>query len=351
MKRAATIALVLLAIGCNKKAAPPRSAPQSATDRELGALPSIPVSNADSEVVVTLGSHTLTRAQMEKDLAIRIQSAGGRLPPGQANAIYAQLTGKLIEQFVIQSLLLDEATRAKIEVFPEDEQRALDRIGEYLKTQGKTLEEALEGSPMGRDRMLSEIRTGVTIDKLLASRLPKLAEPTDAEISKFIEENKDHLQRPERVHARRLLLAVNPEADEAARTIRKDEALQLRESLVKGTPFDDVAREHSDCPSSARGGDLGWIPAGKMEPEFDQAAFNQATGEVGPVVESPLGYQIIRVEAHEPAQPVSREEIIERLKQLSRQKELKQLVDSLLAQTPAEYAPSVANLVPDTVRR
>ena len=60
---------------------------------------------------------------------------------------------------------------------------------------------------------------------------------------------------------------------------------ELKQQIADGANFADVAREHSSCPSSAQGGDLGSFGRGAMVPEFDQVVFSAPIGEVqGPSV-------------------------------------------------------------------
>lgn len=71
-------------------------------------------------------------------------------------------------------------------------------------------------------------------------------------------------------------------------------AERLKAQIEAGGDFRALAQEHSDCPSSARGGDLGKFGKGQMVPEFEQAAFALAFTEVSGIVESPFGFHIIQ---------------------------------------------------------
>ena len=64
----------------------------------------------------------------------------------------------------------------------------------------------------------------------------------------------------------------------------EESCTDLKQQIEGGTDFAVVAKEHSKCPSGARGGDLGSFGPGQMVPEFDQAVFNGNVGELqGPI--------------------------------------------------------------------
>jgi len=78
----------------------------------------------------------------------------------------------------------------------------------------------------------------------------------------------------------------------------RDEALavatDLKAQLDAGGDFRSLARAHSECASSERGGDLGKFGKGQMAPEFEQAAFALAYTQISDVVESPFGFHLIQ---------------------------------------------------------
>ena len=66
-----------------------------------------------------------------------------------------------------------------------------------------------------------------------------------------------------------------------------------QQQLQGGADFGELARAHSDCPSKARGGDLGSFGRGQMVGEFETAAFGLPVGGTSGVVETPFGYHLI----------------------------------------------------------
>ncbi len=69
--------------------------------------------------------------------------------------------------------------------------------------------------------------------------------------------------------------------------------------LRAGEDFATLAREHSEGPGAASGGDLGTFRRGELDPTFEKAAFAVAPGELSAVVETQFGFHIIKVTARE----------------------------------------------------
>jgi parvulin-like peptidyl-prolyl isomerase len=67
----------------------------------------------------------------------------------------------------------------------------------------------------------------------------------------------------------------------------------IKEAIDGGIEFADAARQHSDCPSSAQGGDLGNFGRGMMVPEFEDCAFGLDVGSSSDVVVTDFGYHLI----------------------------------------------------------
>jgi peptidyl-prolyl cis-trans isomerase SurA len=109
------------------------------------------------------------------------------------------------------------------------------------------------------------------------------------------------IRRNEVVEARtRHILVMHDESKRKPRTLKrtKEEARKKIEEIAAklkepGADFAALAREHSDCPSKSRGGELPPFTAGKMAPKYEAAAFALEEGEISDVVETVFGYHII----------------------------------------------------------
>jgi peptidyl-prolyl cis-trans isomerase SurA len=97
----------------------------------------------------------------------------------------------------------------------------------------------------------------------------------------------------QQTHARHILIRLNEIVSESDALQRLVELKQRME--LGGEDFSDLARQHSDDASAAKGGDLGWLSPGDTVPDFERAMNALQPGEVSDPVRSPFGLHLIKV--------------------------------------------------------
>jgi len=96
----------------------------------------------------------------------------------------------------------------------------------------------------------------------------------------------------EQSHVRHILIrTAHGVTDSEAR----DQLLKLRERIVAGADFADIAKHSSDDASAARGGDLGWIAPGDTVPDFERVVTSLQPGDLSQPFQSPFGWHIVQV--------------------------------------------------------
>ena len=75
----------------------------------------------------------------------------------------------------------------------------------------------------------------------------------------------------------------------------QEQCENLKQEIENGADFADVAKQHSNCPSGARGGDLGEFSPGQMVKEFDEAVFSGEVNKILGPVQTQFGYHLIEV--------------------------------------------------------
>src|SRR5262249_23261000 len=96
----------------------------------------------------------------------------------------------------------------------------------------------------------------------------------------------------EQNHVRHILIRTNDLVSEAEAQRKLN---NLRERIINGVDFAELARTNSDDGSATNGGDLGWIYPGDTVPEFERTMRDLKVGEVNQPVRTPFGWHLIQV--------------------------------------------------------
>jgi peptidyl-prolyl cis-trans isomerase SurA len=141
----------------------------------------------------------------------------------------------------------------------------------------------------------------------------------------------------DQTHARHILVKVNEQTSEADAKAKID---RLRERLVGGASFEDIARANSEDASSAKGGDLGWLSPGDTVPDFEHAMDKLAVNEISQPIRTPFGWHLIQV-LERRKQDVTVERRREQARQAIRQRksdeQFEEFVRQLRDRTYVEY--------------
>ncbi len=141
---------------------------------------------------------------------------------------------------------------------------------------------------------------------------------TEESLRSIYERTKTQMGGREEVRARHILLDT------------KEQAIEMIKKLQDGDDFSKLAMEYSSGPSAPSGGDLGWFDKKQMVPEFAEAAFSMAIGDIttGPV-KTQFGWHVIKVEDRKISEPPTFEEAREKLAEQMAQGLLKDLITKL----------------------
>lgn len=279
----------------------------------------VPVLAADS-VLATVNGKDITGAEVQRVVDIFIEQAGRQIPPGQLARAIVPLRARILEELVMRRVMLDQAAKEGVTLSDGEFETIKAELAQGLP-EGVTVADMLKRSGATE----AELRDQMVIRKLLMAQSEKAEKATEEEAKEFYDENKDeYFTRPEQVTASHILVKVAADASDEEKAAAKEKIEGIREKLLADPEsFADVAKEQSDCPSAANGGNLGPFERGVMVKAFEEAAFSQEIGAIGEVVETPFGYHVILVTEKTEGGPVPFDEVKDRIvEELSGEKQV-----------------------------
>lgn len=278
-----------------------------------------------NDVAVSVDGNILKKAELEKKLKEKLNAFKDKIPTDKIKEARANIKKQLMNEFIMQTLLTNEVEKRKIVVTNKEIKTTMDQIKATLPPDEK-LETFMKENKISREY----IALGIKVNKMVKQEAGNKTKPSQKEISKFYDENKDKFIIPENAHVRHMLIAFAEKDDDKIKAEKKVKIENLRKEVVDGADFAEVARKNSDCPSKENGGDLGVVRKGQMVKPFEDAVFSQELKVVGPVVVTEYGYHIIQVLERNPQKTVALEEVKGKIASYLEQQKQEEVFKTLL---------------------
>lgn len=277
--------------------APPRVVPPP--EPPAAAVPPAPPRPAPDDsvldrIVAVVNNDAITLGELQEAMASVRQE--GRARP---TADDEQLARELLNRLIDTRLQLQEAEREKITVEEAEVNEELEaRMKRFGARTVQELEAMVKAQGLSMEAVRRRIRESLRIAKIVRRKVTLRVSVTDAEVDRYLAENRDKLETGLTYHARHILIVPEGQSDaawEAAR-IRAD---LLRQQLLEGADFAELARRHSRDASARDGGDLGTLRRGELSQEIEAVILALEPGQISAPYRSPLGYHLFRLEEKE----------------------------------------------------
>jgi peptidyl-prolyl cis-trans isomerase SurA len=221
----------------------------------------------------------------------------------QMNAQGMKLTADtrcyLYQQFMMQKLMVVQASHDSLPITPEEINNELDRRMNYFIAQVGSKEKFEEYYHKPIAKFKEEFREPVQ-DQLLAQRMQQKVigdvKVSPIEVKKYFEEiPADSLPYINAEYEIGEIL-IAPKVTEASKNDAKKQLIDIKTKILNGISFESQAKLYSEDPGSgAKGGDLGLVSRGEMVADFESALFKLKDGELSDIIETQFGYHLIKM--------------------------------------------------------
>ena len=294
----------------------------------------------NTDVAVTVNGTVITEGEIDARLKPMIERQGARMDPNMVSQYKMRIRPRMLDAMISEKILDEQVKKNNFAVSDSD---VNDKITEMIKPQGitiDTLKSILTSQGRTFEQFTEQVKKEIGYEKLFEKEAGP-QEVNDADAQAFYNENKANFEQPEQVKASHILIQVSPSATTEEKAAAKAKAEKLLKQVKDGGDFAETAKENSDCPSKAKGGDLGFFGKGQMVKEFEEAAFGMKVGQMSDVVETQFGYHIIKVTEHKDAGTTSFDEakpdILKGLKQQKLAKVSREYLEKLKAEAKIVY--------------
>lgn len=250
--------------------------------------------------IAVVNGEALTRAEFDQALK--------RLPPfpahysdTQRKAMQLELLGLLIDDMLLRQFLKKHVPAPEAALVD----RRLTELEASLKSKGRTLQDYLDDVGQTEPGLRADLAAVIQWNAYVKKHI------TEDELRRCVDENRELFEgviiRASHIFVRVPQGSGAKEAQDATKKLK-----EVREDILNGLSFGEAAKKHSQDPSAALGGDLGYFPPRRVDKDpFIRAACNLKVGQVSDVVRSDHGCHLIKLTDRKAGQPVKFEEVKE----------------------------------------
>ena len=224
---------------------------------------------------------------------INLILASGALPKTEENI--RQLKIQVLKTLIDEELQTQDALNKGVKITPEEIDRAIQSIEAQNNMPSGKLHELLESNSVPFSTLEDQVRANLAWVRLIGEMYGPNVIISDKEVDDVLKSISKSADKPQ-VRLSEIFLSIDTPAKE-------QETLKIAQDLVKdirhGASFDMFARQFSESPSAAQGGDIGWVRIGQYDGIFDNVIATQPTGKISDPIRTKSGIYILLVQDRE----------------------------------------------------
>lgn len=200
-----------------------------------------------------------------------------------------RLQPRVLHQMIDEKLEVQEARRLNVTVTKEEVDNAITGIEQRNNMPKGGLDGFLKRAGIPRTTLTNELTAEIAWSKVVQNQFSEDVSVSDEEINEAMAQIKQDAGQPQS-HVAEIYLAVdNPSQDQDVEHL----ANQLIQQIRAGANFSSVAQQFSQSPSSAAGGDVGWVTPSQLPPLLGEALSKMNPGQMSYPLRTPGGYYIL----------------------------------------------------------
>jgi peptidyl-prolyl cis-trans isomerase SurA len=201
----------------------------------------------------------------------------------------------LLNRMIDNLLMEQESRKTGITVRSEEVTDTINDMQKQQKISPDEFLKAMQREGITLDAYRKDVRDQLVRLKLIRRDIKSKVAVTDEEIGEYYRKHREDYDGKEAVRIKQILLLLPKEGNPAAKEKLRADADAVHKLLLNGEPFELLSAKFSQGPAAADGGDIGYIEKGMIHSEVEDAAFSLPLNQISGVIESPVGFHIIRV--------------------------------------------------------
>ncbi len=263
------------------------------------------------EIIARINNNIITRADLRRSQE-QLQAESRQPDPTGLNPEPKEQD--LLRDLIDQQLLLQKGEELGISADTEVVKR-LDELRKQMHAESmEDLEKAAQAQGVSWEEFKQNLKNSILTQHVISQEVGGHITVSQQDIQQYYDQHKADMERPEQVRMSEILISTqkapavktekgqevlpetpSPEVVAAA----KAKADKVYDLLKKGGNFEDLAKQYSDGPTSAAGGDLEYFKRGTLSKELEERVFAMSPGGYTEPVRTNQGWVILKITEHQ----------------------------------------------------
>ncbi len=247
---------------------------------------------AIDHIVAVVNEEVITRTELDDVITATIEQLlnQGVQPPDDET-----MQTQILESIITKRIQLQRAQEIGLSVSESELDETIQRVAQENQMSLPEFFQALEADNIEFSKFRNDIRDEIIMVRLREREVNSQVNITDGEIDNHLHTMATSAVGGDEYQIAHILLTVPDQVDVLQHAEIKERAELALAKLQEGVEFAQVAAEFSEAEDAMTGGVLDWRPVTQMGPKFTEILTVMEPGEMTPVVQSPIGYHILKL--------------------------------------------------------
>ena len=214
---------------------------------------------------------------------------------GNAVEINDELREQVLERLILEQAQVEVAKRRGLQIDDARVNETLLQIAKNRETDLLGLKNAIESEGKSFTVFREQIRRELLINAIRDREVKTRIRISDTELERFMETTGGQVSTAPELLLSQIVVGLPNRPSSEVIQQAEQKAVQIRDALLKGAPFGQMAVRYSDAPEASQGGDLGWRNILELNPSFSDALTEAKKNTLVGPIRSPGGFHLIAV--------------------------------------------------------
>lgn len=244
------------------------------------------------KIIAVVNDEVITQSEFEESMLSFIADYQLRYGLEEAEDRLNEAKSDALNRLIEERLILQEAKRRNMQVDKAEVDERLQQVRSKFDSEEK-FKKTLSRSGLTIRKLKDKYREQIMMRVLVNGIISHNVKITPTQIAAYYYGHKSEFIQPEKVKFRIIILKFMSEEEKIK---VRSFAEKLLDRIRSGEDFGILAKQYSEGPNAEDGGDMGFISRAEMIKEIDEAIFSLRENEISEIIETSLGYNIVKVE-------------------------------------------------------